>query len=151
MRFVGLDFEGSQLQYHRNPQVVDHSKRSRFWRNLARPIDQKNKGKYRDGLGERSVEIFESVAAAEMEAVTAALSLRCHEQCQRAEGRHHGGAFAWRATWRRILLSLPWAAPRYRCRRVRRPWPRPLEDGRLLLQPRTLLLNLTLGVTMTVI
>jgi len=69
MRFIGLDFEGSQLQYYRNPQVLDHSKRSRFWRNLARPIDQKNMGKYRDGLGARSVEIFESVAAAEMEAL----------------------------------------------------------------------------------
>jgi hypothetical protein len=69
MHFIGLEFEKQQLQYYRNAKVLDHSKRSRFWKNLARPIDDRNKGMYRKNLGIRNIEIFESVAWAEMEAL----------------------------------------------------------------------------------
>ncbi len=69
MRFIGLEFEGPQLQYYRDEKVLDHARRSRFWKNLARPIDKKNTGMYRDNLSARNLEIFESVAWAEMEAL----------------------------------------------------------------------------------
>jgi hypothetical protein len=69
MHFIGLEFESLQLQYYRDEKILDHSKRSRFWKNLASPIDGKNKGKYRDNLGMKNIEIFESVAWAEMEAL----------------------------------------------------------------------------------
>ena len=61
MRFIGLEFEGPQLQYYRDEKVLDHARRSRFWKNLARPIDKKNTGMYRDNLSARNLEIFESV------------------------------------------------------------------------------------------
>jgi hypothetical protein len=69
MQFIGLEFEGRQTRYFEDERVVDHARRSKFWRNLAHPIDGSNKGKYKDGLGLRNIEIFESVAFAEMEAL----------------------------------------------------------------------------------
>jgi len=69
MGFIGLEFEESQLQYYRNEKVVEHSKRFSFWSNLARPINGKNKGGYKSSLGAKSIEIFESVAWGEMEAL----------------------------------------------------------------------------------
>ena len=69
MRFIGLEFEESQLQYYRNKNVLEHAKRSRFWKNLAHPINRKNKGEYKDNLGVKNIEIFESVAWREMEAL----------------------------------------------------------------------------------
>ncbi|CAH1385737.1 sulfotransferase family protein [Candidatus Nitrotoga sp. M5] len=67
MRFVGLEFEETQLQYYRNENILEHSKKSRFWKNLAYPINGKNKGEYKDNLGVKNIEIFESVAWDEME------------------------------------------------------------------------------------
>lgn len=69
MRFIGLEFEDQQLQFYQDDRVLDHSRRSRFWKNLARPIDGKNRGMYRKTLGIKNIEIFESVAWAEMEAL----------------------------------------------------------------------------------
>lgn len=69
MHFIGLEFEPQQLRFYQNQSVLDHSRRSRFWKNLARPIDGTNKGMYRKSLGSRNIEIFESVAWAEMEAL----------------------------------------------------------------------------------
>lgn len=67
MQFIGYDFEESQLQYHQNKDVMEHSKKSRFWKNLAQPINGKNKGGYKKNLGAKNIEIFESVAQKEME------------------------------------------------------------------------------------
>ena len=69
MHFNGLEFERPQMQYYRNEKVLDYSKRSRFWKNLSRPIDEKNTGMYRHHLGAKNIEIFESVAWVEMEAL----------------------------------------------------------------------------------
>lgn len=69
MRFVGPEFEESQLQYYRNENILEHSKRSRFWKNLAHPINGKNKGEYKYNLGVKNIKIFESVAWREMEAL----------------------------------------------------------------------------------
>ena len=69
MRFIGLEFETAQLEFYRDEKVLDHSKRSRFWKNLGRPINGQNKGMYKDYLGFKNIEIFESVAWAEMKAL----------------------------------------------------------------------------------
>jgi len=69
MRFLGLEFEKQQLRFYEDEKVLEHSRRSMFWKNLARPIDGSNKGKYKDRLGFKNIEIFESVAWAEMEAL----------------------------------------------------------------------------------
>ena len=69
MQFIGLEFEARQTRYYEDESVVDHARRSRFWRNLAYPIDGSNKGKYKDDLGVGDTAIFESVAFAEMEAL----------------------------------------------------------------------------------
>ena len=69
MKFIGFEFEDAQLQYYRNESVLKHSKRSRLWKNLAQPINEKNKGVYKSNLGLKNIEIFESVAWAEMNAL----------------------------------------------------------------------------------
>ena len=66
MSFVGLGFEPSQLEFYKRKSVIDHAEKSRFWKNLAKPIDASNKGKYRESLGAKKTVIFESVAWAEM-------------------------------------------------------------------------------------
>jgi hypothetical protein len=66
MSFVGLEFETSQMEYYRNESVVKHAGKSEFWKNIAKPIDSSNKGKYRNSLGTKNTEIFESVAWTEM-------------------------------------------------------------------------------------
>jgi len=69
MRFLGLDFEQEQLNFHQNKDVIKHSKKSKFWRNLSSPIDKSNKGTYKKSLSRRQIEIFESYAWNEMKAL----------------------------------------------------------------------------------
>jgi len=67
MEFIGLGFEASQLEYYKRKNIVQHSEKSRFWKNLAKPIDSTNKGRYRNSLGARNISIFEGVAWQEMQ------------------------------------------------------------------------------------
>lgn len=69
MQFIGFEFEEMQLEYHRDEKVLKHSSKSRLWGNLAQPINKKNKGSYKSALGMKNVEIFESVAWEEMQAL----------------------------------------------------------------------------------
>ena len=67
MGFLGAELESRQLEYYRR-KVLDHSRRSGsggIWR-ASRWWEQ---GKYRNELGTRNIEIFEGVAACEMEAL----------------------------------------------------------------------------------
>lgn len=66
MDFIGLEFESSQLEFYKDKNILSHSKKSRFWKNLAKPINTSNKGRYKHGLGMKQIEIFESVAWEEM-------------------------------------------------------------------------------------
>ena len=67
MDFVGLEYETSQLEYYKRKNIIDHSEKSRYWKNLSKPIDSSNKGRYRTNLNTRQIKIFESVAGKEME------------------------------------------------------------------------------------
>jgi len=69
MNFLGIEFEKTQLQYYKSNDIVEHSKKSRFWKNLNKPIDKTNKGNYKVSLGKVNIEIFESVAWDEMKAL----------------------------------------------------------------------------------
>ena len=69
MKFIGLDFESEQVEFYKNKEVLDHSRKSEFWKNLSRPIDASNKGNYRKSLSKRQIRIFESVAWNEMHAL----------------------------------------------------------------------------------
>lgn len=69
MEFVGLNFEPSQLEYYKNKDVINHSNKSEFWKNIAKPLNSSNSGKYKDTLNVKQIEIFESVAWDEMRAL----------------------------------------------------------------------------------
>jgi len=62
MAFLGLAVEDSQFEYYRNKETIAHAESSAFWREVARPIDSGNKGKYREQLRTRDIEIFEAIA-----------------------------------------------------------------------------------------
>jgi hypothetical protein len=70
MEYIGLEFEAGQLEFYKNEEVLHHSQQSEFWKNLSRPIDASNKGKYRKSLSKREIRIFESVAWDEMHALS---------------------------------------------------------------------------------
>jgi hypothetical protein len=69
MRFVNLEFESQQLRYYQDEKVLDHSRKSRFWKNLAYPINRTNTGMYKETLGITNTKIFESVACVELAAL----------------------------------------------------------------------------------
>lgn len=69
MSFLGLDFEEDQLGFYKNKDVLKHSEKSEFWKNLSKPIDKANKGSYRNSLSSKQIQIFESVAWNEMQAL----------------------------------------------------------------------------------
>lgn len=69
MNFLGLDFEKEQLNFHQSDDVLEHAKKSKFWKNLSKPIDKSNKGTYLNNLSEKQIEIFESIAWNEMKAL----------------------------------------------------------------------------------
>ncbi len=66
MKFIGLEFESEQMEFYKNKTVVEHSSKSEFWKNLAKPVDASNKGNYRNYLKKSDIQIFESVAWHEM-------------------------------------------------------------------------------------
>jgi len=66
MEFIGLEFEPKQMEYYKKKSVIKHASTSEFWKNISKPIDSTNKGKYRETLGKREITIFESVAWTEM-------------------------------------------------------------------------------------
>jgi len=69
MSFLGLDFELSQLEFHRKDEVINHAHSSEFWKNISKPINSSNKGNYKKQLTARQVAIFESIAWDEMRAL----------------------------------------------------------------------------------
>ena len=69
MNFLGLDFEKEQLNFHQSDDVLEHAKKSKFWKNLSKPIDKSNKGMFLNNLSEKQIEIFESIAWNEMRAL----------------------------------------------------------------------------------
>jgi len=69
MSFIGLDFEEKQLNFHQNEAVVKHAGKSASWKNLSKPIDKSNKGRYLNNLSSKQIEIFESFAWNEMKAL----------------------------------------------------------------------------------
>lgn len=60
--FIGIKFEESMLEFYKNQDIKDHSKRSIYWKNLSKPIIADNKNKYRQYLSKYQISIFESVA-----------------------------------------------------------------------------------------
>lgn len=66
MRFLGLEFEQQQLSYFNNEEIVRHSKSSKFWENVSKPIDPSRRAAYKTELTTRQVAIFESIAWNEM-------------------------------------------------------------------------------------
>ena len=69
MKFLGLTFEPEQLNFHQNDDVIKHSEKSKFWKNLSNPIDKSNKGGYIKKLSTKQIKIFESFAWNEMKAL----------------------------------------------------------------------------------
>lgn len=67
MQFIGLPFQQQQLKFHENKSVVNHSTKSRFWKNLSQPIDNKNMGHYEAQFSRRDISVFETIARVEMD------------------------------------------------------------------------------------
>lgn len=69
MDFLEIPFEEGQLEFYKNKQVVLHSNKSRFWKNLSKPVNAANSGKYKQKLNSNSLKIFETIAREEMRAL----------------------------------------------------------------------------------
>lgn len=69
MQFVGLPYEARQLDFHKNKNVVEYASKSRFWKNLSKPIDRNNMGRYKQKLSAKEIGIFETVARGELSAL----------------------------------------------------------------------------------
>lgn len=66
MNFLEIPFEKTQLEFYKNEKVIVHSKKSEFWKNLSKPIDQKNKGRYSNSLTKQQIKVIESLCWKEM-------------------------------------------------------------------------------------
>lgn len=62
-RFIGISYEDSMLDYHRDPQTQADAQKTAYWKNLSAPVMKDNKKKYLRELSPREIELFESVAA----------------------------------------------------------------------------------------
>lgn len=69
MDFLDISYESSQLEFYKNKKVIEHSTKSQFWKNLNKPIDQKNKGNYLSKLNKRQISIIETLCWDEMHAL----------------------------------------------------------------------------------
>lgn len=69
MDFLQVEFEEGQLSFYENKDIVQHSEKSDFWKNTAKPIDSSNSGSYKRKLSENQISVFESVAWNEMKAL----------------------------------------------------------------------------------
>lgn len=102
MRFIGLDFEESQLEFHRKKEVVEHSEKSEFWENLAKPIDSFSIGNYKKFLSPREIGIYEGIAWHEM----GALGYTLEGQHRRKISTLAKGWFTISAVLRRKLMEM---------------------------------------------
>lgn len=66
MEFLGVKWERAQLEFYKQKDARAHASLSKFWTNVASPIDSSRKGRYRDKLAGRQIQIFESLAWREM-------------------------------------------------------------------------------------
>lgn len=66
MEFLGVKFEQKQLKFFKDESVVSHSQKSEFWKNLSKPIDKTNTGKYKNSLSGRQIKLVESICWNEM-------------------------------------------------------------------------------------
>lgn len=66
MKFLNIPFEEQQLKYHEDANVINHSKKSRFWKNLSNPINSNNTMQYKNYLSRKEVTLFETIARQEM-------------------------------------------------------------------------------------
>ena len=69
MKFIGLDYESSQIEYYKNKNIIEHSKKSEFWTNISKPLNPLNKEKYKNNLSVKQIEIFEGIAWDEMQSL----------------------------------------------------------------------------------
>lgn len=66
MAFLQIKFEEKQLSFYTDKNVLEHSQKSEFWKNLSQPINQENSGKYKKVLSNKQVNLIESVCWSEM-------------------------------------------------------------------------------------
>jgi len=102
MNFIGLDFEESQLEFYKEKEIISHSEKSVFWKNLAKPIDSRNTGNYKKYLSPREIGVFESIAWREM----AALGYTLESQHIRNISSFEKGLFKVSAVLQRMLKEM---------------------------------------------
>ncbi|MCB0019435.1 MAG: sulfotransferase [Anaerolineales bacterium] len=65
--YLGIDFAAEMLTFHQQDKVRQMADKSAYWQNLSRPIMQSNFGKYKQGLSEAEIALFEKVAGQELQ------------------------------------------------------------------------------------
>ena len=61
-----LAFEPAMLAFHEEKESKEDARKTLYWKNLDRPVQSGNRAKYRSELSRRDVEVFETVAGAEL-------------------------------------------------------------------------------------
>ena len=67
--FLGLEFKLEMMEFHRSADARTTSGRSQLWENVDRPLMRNNSRKFLRGLSEEHIQICESVAGAELDAL----------------------------------------------------------------------------------
>lgn len=66
MNFLEIDFQSSQLKFYENIDVVEHSMKSKLWKNLGKPLTANSIGSYRHYFTDSEVNLFETIAGPEL-------------------------------------------------------------------------------------
>jgi len=67
--FLGIEFHPAMMEFHRSTEAREASRSSQLWKNLGQPLIRNNSKKFLTGLTQEEVEIVESVAGAELDAL----------------------------------------------------------------------------------
>ena len=65
--FLGVPFAPKMLEFHRSSDAKAASDKSQLWQNVGRPLIRNNSRKFLKGLSQDEIEIFESVAGAQLD------------------------------------------------------------------------------------
>lgn len=64
--FLGVSYESNLLNFHKNDSTIKNAQKNLPWRNLSKPLLQRNSGKYKSSLKEYDIKIIEKICQYEM-------------------------------------------------------------------------------------
>ncbi|MBI5240039.1 MAG: sulfotransferase [Elusimicrobia bacterium] len=85
--FLGLPFQDAMLRYHETPEARTCASLSQDWRNTDKPLLRGNAGRFRQALDPKEIDLYEAIAAPELDRFGYPLCRPLHEsERQRALG-----------------------------------------------------------------